>query len=276
MINLRFVLVLVLASTSIALAAPSPASQPGETLFGEAVNGLRLGINGSKDAVPVGRQVKVTLVLSNASDKPLQVLATFKHGEVVNYEVIAPDGTKVPYRGPVTDWDVTDYDKAVVELAPGKTFEQDVSMFGYDFSKPGKYRINAQYHWSNAKPPPGRKPAVWTRGPIWTGVVSSGTLEVTVGGGAAAQTGERGPTSQPAGAPDAAAAVKLAGEFLAAAKEKATRLQAFPIPAPADEWWLVEYHREGGLAVSPGPAVYVNKKTGAVTRQAPKGMPPRM
>ncbi|MDD4890628.1 MAG: hypothetical protein PHU85_11955 [Phycisphaerae bacterium] len=84
------------------------------------------------------------------------------------------------------------------------------------------------------------------------------------------------PTSQPAGAPDAAAAVKLAGEFLTAAKERATRMQAFPIPAPADDWWMVEYHVEGGLAVSPGPAVFVNKKTGEVTRQSPKGMPPRM
>jgi hypothetical protein len=71
-------------------------------------------------------------------------------------------------------------------------------------------------------------------------------------------------------------AVKRAGEFLAAAKETAGRLQAFPIPAPADDWWLVEYQVEGGLAVSPGPAVYVHKKTGEVTRQPPKGMPPRM
>ena len=265
MINLRLVLVLVLASTSIALAAPPPASQPGETLFGEEVNGLRLGINGSKDAVPVGRQVKVTLVLSNASDKPLQVLATFKHGEVVNYEVIAPDGTKVPYRGPVTDWDVMDYDKAVVELAPGKTFEQEVNLFGYDFSKPGKYRINAQYHWSNAKPPAGRKPAVWTRGPIWTGVVSSGSLEVTVGDGAAAAA-----TSQPADAvPDEAAARKAAADYVKAngrnwgdptkASEMTDRRTG------AKRWFVVfENAPDANSTIGP-PGLFIDRRTGQVT-----------
>ncbi len=261
----------------MANAAVPPASQPGEALFGEAVKGIKFGVAGPKGAVPVGQPVKMTLTLCNALDKPVQVLAIFKHGEVINYEVTAPDGMKLRYRGPVTDWDVSDYDKAVGELAPGKAFEQEVSLFGYDFSKPGKYRVSATYRWSNAAPPPGRKPAVWTRGPIWTGAVSSGTLDVAVGGEAAADpAGGPGPTSQPAGAPNAAAAVKLAAKFLAAAKVNASRLQAFAIPAPADDWWMVEYHVEGGLAVSPGPAVYVNKKTGEVTRQAPKGMPPRM
>ena len=80
---------------------------------------------------------------------------------------------------------MADYDKAVVDLAPGKTFEQEVGLFGYDMEQAGQ--VHRQCPVPLVQRPPrlrGRKPAAWTRGPIWTGVVSTATIEITVGGAA--------------------------------------------------------------------------------------------
>jgi hypothetical protein len=79
-----------------------------------------------------------------------------------------------------------------------------------------------------------------------------------------------------AAAPDGTSAVALAREYLTRNGVKAERHQAFPIPGPANEWWMVEYAVPGEPQLGAGPVVYVNRRTGEVTRQAPKGMPPRM
>lgn len=88
--------------------------------------------------------------------------------------------------------------------------------------------------------------------------------------------GLTGETEVQVGAPEAAAAVRLARAFLAQNNVQPVNLRAFPVPAPADDWWLVEYTAGQGLAVSPRPCVWVNRNTGQVSKQAPPGAPARM
>lgn len=79
-----------------------------------------------------------------------------------------------------------------------------------------------------------------------------------------------------AAAPDAATATALARDYLVRNGAQAEKLRAFRIPAPASDWWMVEYVVPGTPRHGSGPVVYVNSKTGEVTRQGPKGMPGRM
>lgn len=106
-------------------------------------------------------------------------------------------------------------------------------------------------------------------------MLAAGCL-LMAGTGVAADGGGAGPV-QGASAPqfDAAKAVQLARDFLAAEKVEATGLRAFRMPAPKG-WWMVEYRVPGRPVAGDGPVVFVNEQTGEVTRQAPAGAPPRM
>ena len=144
--------------------------------------------------------------------------------------------------------------------APGWKFRADGGAGPIDALPPGKYAVTASYE--HAKGHPEDRPC-----PYWHGKVATGAVEIEVQAKGAAA---------PAGAPDAAAAVRLAREFLAKKNVQPVNPRAFPLPPPVADWWLVEYQLAGGLMVSPGPCVYVNKTTGEVSELAPKGMPARM
>lgn len=159
-------------------AVAGATTQPDEIAFGEPVAGLRLGLKAVGNA-PAGR-VNVEVVVQNVSDQPILMLALFVRGATVFFDVTDPDGAKVPYRGPMLDWDVPDYDVAVKELKGNEKITAPLSVVGYAFDKPGEYVITARYVWHNAQPPPGRKPAVWTRGPIWTGQIASAPIREEV------------------------------------------------------------------------------------------------
>jgi hypothetical protein len=75
---------------------------------------------------------------------------------------------------------------------------------------------------------------------------------------------------------DASAAEKLARDFLTREQVQVVSLKAFRLPPSAEGWWMVEYRAPNRPVVSPGPTVFVNEKTGEVTRQAPKGTPARL
>ncbi len=175
-------------------AAPvTQASQP-DAAYGQAVNGLQLGLLVAKRQLAVGEQVQGSLVFKNATDKPMLILPILVPPDTVRMEITGPDGKRVPSRGPMGDWDVPDYDVAVKSLKAGATLDAPLPLFGYDLSQPGDYRLTAGSVWRNAQPPPGRKPAVRNRGPIWTGEIKSALVTISIGAG-----GDKPTATQPAG-----------------------------------------------------------------------------
>ncbi|MCG3179546.1 MAG: hypothetical protein BIFFINMI_01882 [Phycisphaerae bacterium] len=167
----------VVASNAVELVANAPA---GEAAYGQPVNGLALGVSVPGYEVAPGEPIKATLTLRNVGEKELLVLPAMVQSDTLRFEVVSPDGKTIPYRGPMRDWDIPDYDAAVRTLKTGEAVSADQSLFGFAMNAPGVYRITATYHWPNAAPPPGRKPAVWNRGPIWTGDATSATFAITV------------------------------------------------------------------------------------------------
>ncbi len=189
-------------SNAVAFNALPPANEP---LMGEPANGLAFGLSLPKYTYTIGEQVKPTVVLRNVSDKPVLTLPLLVARQTVFFKVVRPDGNEIRYRGPEADWDVPDYDTAVKDLPAGEGVTQPLGLGGFDLSKPGRYVVSAEYRWPNAKPPPGRRPAVWTRGPIWTGKIASGELTFLVSEPGAAGDGKQGLQGQ---------VVKLSGNFM--------------------------------------------------------------
>ena len=74
----------------------------------------------------------------------------------------------------------------------------------------------------------------------------------------------------------AATAEQLARNFLAGEAIQVTHVKAFRMPPSAAGWWMVEYQVAGRPVHGSGPYVFVNEKTREVTRQAPRGAPPRL
>jgi hypothetical protein len=153
-------------SNVVKLRAWRPAIQS------EVKDGLKFGVSAWSPKVAPGEIPQLRVALSNAGKKDLLVLPFLVPNATVFYEVTDPAGKKQRFRGPMMDWDVPDYDKAVRTLKPGESVGRVLGLGGFDFSKPGKYQVTVTYNWPNAKPPPGRLPKVWKRDPIWTGKLS--------------------------------------------------------------------------------------------------------
>ncbi|MBA4387056.1 MAG: hypothetical protein C0404_03685 [Verrucomicrobia bacterium] len=172
--------------------AAGTAEDDAKVAWGETVKGLRLGLQAElSNLTPMaqGRPDRVyrpvlraRVILQNVSDKPQLVLPLLVRGGTIHFDIVDVDGKPVPMNVAMPDWDVPDYDKAVKILAPKESVSAKMPVGPVPEPKEGGYKVTAKYSWTNAKPPPGRKPEVWIRDPIWTGELRSGIAAVSSAG----------------------------------------------------------------------------------------------
>ncbi|HEY8666817.1 MAG TPA: hypothetical protein VIL86_09140 [Tepidisphaeraceae bacterium] len=179
---------LPMALICVALAAPAalpaaptsrpttgPSSAPALEAWGEAVNGLQVGLVLTKldyalegGAGQAWAEIGATLVLRNAGDKPLLVKPDFASGVTVRLVAETLDGKEVPLMMAMQE---VHLGSGVQELAPGKSIEGPVSAA---FEAVGSYRLSARYTYSRNM---GAKPE---REPVWTGQIRSAPLIVRI------------------------------------------------------------------------------------------------